>query len=111
MRASPSLRGARRRSNPERLAQAALDCFGPAGLAMTGCWRGNASVERNADSEGRMKQFAAWLIVALIGASVGGDTFAQQQPTAQQAVQSARYAGALGLPRDGGKLYLPDEAY
>ncbi len=35
----------------------------------------------------------------------------EQSPPRQQAVQAARYGAALGLPRDGGKLYLPDEAY
>src|SRR5258708_39647465 len=35
----------------------------------------------------------------------------EQSPQRQQAVQAARYGTALGLPRDGGKLYLPDEAY
>ena len=35
----------------------------------------------------------------------------EQSPARQQAVQAARYGTALGLPRDGGKLYLPDEAY
>src|ERR1700747_3526576 len=53
-------------------------------------------------------------VVCLIAAATPCATapaFAQQQPAGQQAVQSARYGGALGLPRDGGKLYLPDEAY
>src|SRR5258707_180895 len=35
----------------------------------------------------------------------------QQAPVGQQAVQAARYGAALGLPRDGGRLYLPDDAY
>jgi len=35
----------------------------------------------------------------------------QQVPARQQTVQTARYGTALGLPRDGAKLYLPDEAY
>jgi hypothetical protein len=35
----------------------------------------------------------------------------EQSPARQQAVQAARYGTALGLPRDGGTLYLPDEAY
>src|SRR5258708_5713555 len=57
------------------------------------------------------------LLAALIGTSItilANQTFAQspeQNPVRQQAVQAARYGAALGLPRDGGKLYLPDEAY
>jgi hypothetical protein len=58
-----------------------------------------------------MKTHAALLIVGLVGVSVSSDTFAQTQPAGQQGVQAARYGGALGLPRDGSKLYLPDEAY
>src|SRR5260370_1382707 len=61
-----------------------------------------------------MTPHVAWLMVALVGASFGGETFAQapeQRPAGQQAVQAARYGTALGLRRDGGKLYLPDEAY
>src|SRR5260221_2759843 len=68
-------------------------------------YRGDQKMRRN-----------MWLAV-LIGAAVTistNQTFAQspeQAPARQQAVQATRYGTALGLPRDGGKLYLPDEAY
>src|SRR6185295_18999332 len=32
-------------------------------------------------------------------------------PLSAQPVQQTRYGDVLGLPRDGSKLYLPDEAY
>src|SRR5258708_16376207 len=57
------------------------------------------------------------LLVALIGAAItisANQTFAQsseQAPARQQAAPATRYGTALGLPRDGGKLYLPDDAY
>ena len=48
--------------------------------------------------------------VAAIGFSAGA--FAQSpEQSRQQSVQAARYGAALGLPRDGQALYLPDEAY
>jgi hypothetical protein len=55
------------------------------------------------------------LLAILIGVATtiaAHQAFAQEQsPTRQQGVQAARYGTALGLPRDGGKLYLPDDAY
>jgi hypothetical protein len=57
------------------------------------------------------------LLAALVGAAIpisANPSFAQtpeQAPARQQAVQATRYGTALGLPRDGAKLYLPDEAY
>src|SRR5258708_28281606 len=56
-------------------------------------------------------------LLAVLGTAItifANQTFAQapaQAPARQQAVQATRYGTALGLPRDGGKLYLPDEAY
>src|SRR5262245_21627576 len=59
-----------------------------------------------------------WLTVAFLGATMAATPtplFAQPAPAPagerQQSVQSARYGAPLGLPRDGDKLYLPDEAY
>jgi hypothetical protein len=57
-----------------------------------------------------MTAHVAWLIAALVGAPAFAQS-PEQRPAGQQAVQAARYGTALGLPRDGGKLYLPDEAY
>src|SRR5258708_38516623 len=48
----------------------------------------------------------AWLIAAV--SVLAGDPASAQS---QQSVQATRYGTALGLPRDGAKLYLPDEAY
>jgi len=53
-----------------------------------------------------MKSQFGWLI-AVVAAFASASALAQSQ----QSVQAARYGAALGLPRDGGKLYLPDEAY
>src|SRR5258708_29551803 len=63
-----------------------------------------------------MQQYIRRSLVVLAAAIALSTTasFAQspeQSPQRQQAVQAARYGAALGLPRDGGKLYLPDEAY
>src|SRR5215469_15112124 len=49
-----SLRGATRRSNPERLVQVALDCFGPAGLAMTR----TGAVHQSPETAGRGRALA-----------------------------------------------------
>src|SRR5258708_424142 len=60
----------------------------------------------------RIKSLRAMVAIAI--AFLANQAFAQspeQAPARQQAVQSARYGTALGLPRDGAKLYLPDEAY
>jgi hypothetical protein len=53
-----------------------------------------------------MKSFVCCLISAL--AMTAAPALAQQAP---QSVQAQRYGAALGLPRDGSRLYLPDEAY
>ncbi|HEY6256301.1 MAG TPA: hypothetical protein VIY51_10970, partial [Xanthobacteraceae bacterium] len=62
-----------------------------------------------------MQRSAPWLLAALIGAAVPllcSQAFAQSpEQGRQQSVQAARYGAALGLPRDGNRLYLPDEAY
>ena len=56
-----------------------------------------------------MKPHLAWLI---LGALACNQSFAQSpEPGRQQSVQGARYGTSLGLPRDGNRLYLPDEAY
>ena len=54
------------------------------------------------------------LLAMLVGAALTIPAFAQspeQSPARQQGVQATRYGTALGLPRDGAKLYLPDAAY
>src|ERR1700719_4329817 len=61
-----------------------------------------------------MTPHVAWLMAAMLGALACDQSSAQspqQAPVGQQAVQAARYGAALGLPRDGGRLYLPDDAY
>src|SRR6516225_7117355 len=58
----------------------------------------------------RMRLLTTVIGVAAIGFSAGA--FAQSpEQSRQQSVQAARYGAALGLPRDGQALYLPDEAY
>src|SRR5260370_27532713 len=54
-----------------------------------------------------MRPHVAWLSVAIRGALPANHAVAQTQ----QSVQATVYGAALGLPRDGAKLYLPDEAY
>jgi hypothetical protein len=60
-----------------------------------------------------MKRNSSWLFVALAAAAIAAPAGAQQAatPSTQVQVQEARYGTVLGLPRDGDKLYLPDEAY
>jgi hypothetical protein len=64
-----------------------------------------------------MQRTNPWLLAVLIGAgvtiSIEQSCAQSPEPAAprQQAVQAARYGTALGLPRDGAKLYLPDDAY
>jgi hypothetical protein len=65
-----------------------------------------------------MKRKNMWLVAALLGAlpSPVDRARAQQEGSGpagarQQSVQASRYGAWLGLPRDGDKLYLPDEAY
>jgi hypothetical protein len=56
-----------------------------------------------------------WVLAAAFGAAMtlpNAPAGAQSPEAArQQSVQSARYGAALGLPKDGAKLYLPDDAY
>src|SRR5580704_1904580 len=61
-----------------------------------------------------MQRHMPRLLAVLVGTAVtlsASLACAQQAPVGQQAVQATRYGTALGLPRDGSKLYLPDEAY
>ncbi len=59
-----------------------------------------------------MKRNTSWLFLALAAAGLAAPALAQTPaPVGQLAVQQARYGAVLGLPRDGDKLYLPDEAY
>jgi Peptidase family M28 len=53
------------------------------------------------------------LTAAILATLISADALAQTAPQAQprSSVQSTRFGTALGLPRDGAKLYLPDEAY
>ncbi len=53
-----------------------------------------------------MKRKSYWLLAMLAGAVLASPCVANAQ-----SVQQSRYGAALGLPRDGDKLYLPDEAY
>jgi Peptidase family M28 len=58
-----------------------------------------------------------WLSAACFGAMASAASPLLAQPAEgpagerQQSVQSARYGAPLGLPRDGDKLYLSDDAY
>ena len=59
-----------------------------------------------------------WLLAVLLGALAlpGSQACAQHEAAGpagarQQSVQASRYGTWLGLPRDGDKLYLPDDAY
>jgi hypothetical protein len=60
-----------------------------------------------------MRRNTSWLFAAVIAAAIAAPVGAQQAqaPTDQLGVQQARYGTVLGLPRDGDKLYLPDDAY
>src|SRR5258708_38096625 len=49
-----------------------------------------------------MKPHVAWLMAAILVTLLGDQAFAQSQ----QSVPATRYGTALGLPRDGAKLYL-----
>ena len=65
-----------------------------------------------------MQRKNVWLLAVLLGALAlpGSQARAQQEAAGpagarQQSVQASRYGTWLGLPRDGDKLYLPDDAY
>jgi hypothetical protein len=51
--------------------------------------------------------FPAGVAIAMTAISA----MAQQPADRQQSVQQSRYGEPLGLPKDGAKLYLPDDAY
>src|SRR5215469_13763963 len=52
-------------------------------------------------------------VACLLALFVAGPALAQapQVSGRPQSVQATRFGTPLGLPRDGAKLYLPDEAY
>ena len=65
-----------------------------------------------------MQRKDVWLLAVLLGALAlpGSQACAQHEAAGpagarQQSVQASRYGTWLGLPRDGDKLYLPDDAY
>ena len=53
------------------------------------------------------------LLGAILVGLLPGELLAQsaQAPSRPQSLQSTRFGAALGLPRDGAKLNVPDEAY